>query len=62
MEIHPIYSVLATVVKEFLEVFPQDLPGVPPEREIDFDIVIIPYTSPMFFTIHNSTTSVEILL
>ncbi|KAH0679067.1 hypothetical protein KY284_020152 [Solanum tuberosum] len=32
------------VVKEFPEVFPNDLPGVPPEREIDFDIDILPDT------------------
>ncbi|KAH0709376.1 hypothetical protein KY284_010803 [Solanum tuberosum] len=29
------------VVKEFPEVFPNDLPGVPPEREIDFGIYIL---------------------
>ncbi|KAH0776371.1 hypothetical protein KY290_007782 [Solanum tuberosum] len=32
------------IVKEFPEVFPDDLPGVPPEREIDFSIDIIPDT------------------
>ncbi|KAH0698844.1 hypothetical protein KY284_013059 [Solanum tuberosum] len=42
VEVPPIQSV--PVVKEFLEVFPDDLPGVPPEREIDFGIDIIPYT------------------
>ena len=26
------------VVKEFLDVFPNDLLGLPPEREIDFQI------------------------
>ncbi|KAH0717058.1 hypothetical protein KY285_013089 [Solanum tuberosum] len=39
VEVPPIQSV--PVVKEFLEVFPDDLPGVPPEREIDFGIDII---------------------
>ena len=29
------------VVREFPEVFPDDLPRVPPEREIDFDRYII---------------------
>ena len=24
------------VVREFLDVFPEDLPGIPPDREIDF--------------------------
>ena len=33
---------LALIVKEFPEVFPDDLPKVPPEREIDFGIDIIP--------------------
>ncbi|KAH0709554.1 hypothetical protein KY284_010981 [Solanum tuberosum] len=36
-----------SVVKEFPEVFPDDLPGVPPEREIDFSIDILPDTRPI---------------
>ncbi|KAH0728063.1 hypothetical protein KY284_003928 [Solanum tuberosum] len=32
------------VVKEFPEVFPDDLPRVPPEREIDFGIDLLPDT------------------
>ncbi|KAH0748282.1 hypothetical protein KY290_027514 [Solanum tuberosum] len=32
------------VVKDFLEVFPDDLPGIPPEWEIDFDIDLLPDT------------------
>ena len=40
-----IQSVL--VVKEFLKVFLDDLPRVPHEREIDFDIDILIYTHPM---------------
>ena len=35
------------VVCEFLEVFPEDLPGVPPEREIDFGIDLIQNTHPI---------------
>ena len=45
------YSTLETptlksvpVVCEFPKVFPKDLPGVPPEREIDFGIDLLPYT------------------
>ncbi|KAH0657055.1 hypothetical protein KY285_031937 [Solanum tuberosum] len=34
-------------LKEFPEVFPDDQPGVPPEREIHFDINIIPDTCPI---------------
>ena len=35
------------IVIELSEVFPDDLPNVPPEREIDFGINIIPYTRPL---------------
>ena len=34
------------VVSEFQEVFPQDLPGVHPERKIDFGIKLLPDTHP----------------
>ena len=44
-EIPPIESV--PVVSEFLEVFPNDLPGIPPEWEIDFGIDLIPDTNPI---------------
>ncbi|WMV41242.1 hypothetical protein MTR67_034627, partial [Solanum verrucosum] len=35
------------VVNEFFDVFPNDLPGVPPEREIDFGIDLLPDTQPI---------------
>ncbi|XP_074342415.1 uncharacterized protein LOC141679962 [Apium graveolens] len=35
------------VVKEFLEVFPKELPGLPPDREIQFEIDLIPSTDPI---------------
>jgi len=35
------------VVNEFLEAFPDDLPGIPPEQEIDFGIDLLPYTQPI---------------
>ena len=35
------------MVKEFPKVFPGDLPGVPPEREINLGIEIIPDTRPI---------------
>ena len=38
---------LIPVVKEFLEVFPDDLPGLPPKREIDFVIDLLPGTAPI---------------
>ena len=30
------------VVKEFSGVFPEELPGLPPEREVDLSIEILP--------------------
>ena len=44
-EIPPTESV--PVVTEFLEGFPNDLPVIPPEREIDFGIVLLPDTNPI---------------
>ena len=32
------------IVREFLDVFPEDLPGIPPDREIDFQIELAPGT------------------
>ncbi|XP_072997189.1 uncharacterized protein [Typha latifolia] len=35
------------VVSEFPDVFPEDLPGLPPDREIDFTIDLLPGTEPI---------------
>jgi hypothetical protein len=35
------------VVNEFQDVFPQELPGMPPDREIEFTIDLIPGTAPI---------------
>ncbi|XP_070040665.1 uncharacterized protein [Nicotiana tomentosiformis] len=35
------------VVKEYADVFPDELPGIPPEREIDFSIDLLPGTQPI---------------
>ena len=35
------------VVKEFPDVFPKELPGMPPDREVEFTIDLIPGTSPI---------------
>ena len=35
------------VVREFLNVFPEELPGIPLEREVDLSIEIVPGTIPM---------------
>jgi hypothetical protein len=35
------------VVIEFQDVFPQELPGMPPVREIEFTIELVPGTTPI---------------
>ena len=35
------------VVYEFPEVFPKDLPGIPPKREIDFGIDLLQHIQPI---------------
>jgi hypothetical protein len=35
------------ISKEFQDVFPQELPGMPPDREIEFTIDLTPGTSPI---------------
>ena len=35
------------VVREFLNVFPKELPGIPPEREVDLSIEIVSGTTPV---------------
>ena len=35
------------VVKEFPNVFLEDLPGIPPDKEIDFQIELVPETKPI---------------
>ncbi|GAB2294877.1 hypothetical protein Dimus_038321 [Dionaea muscipula] len=35
------------IVNEFLDVFPEDLPGLPPDREVEFVIDLAPDTRPI---------------
>ena len=35
------------VVRDFSDVFPDDLPGLPPERDIEFAIDLVPGTTPI---------------
>jgi len=35
------------VMEEFLDVFPKDLPGLPPDRNLEFTIEVIPGTAPI---------------
>ena len=36
------------MVNEFFHVFPEDLPGLSPDREIEFEIELVPGTEPIF--------------
>ena len=38
---------LVPIVREFLNVFPNDLPGIPSEWEIDFSIDLLPDSKPV---------------
>jgi hypothetical protein len=43
-----VFSLVAksiSVVEEFMDVFPEELPGMPPEREVEFYINLIPVTT-----------------
>jgi hypothetical protein len=45
-EADPIESI--KVVSEFPDVFPKDLPGMPPEQKVEFAIELLPGTAPIF--------------
>ncbi len=47
------------MVKEFPDVFPEDLSGLPSEREVEFSIDLVPETEPIFMPT-NSMTLVEL--
>ena len=38
------------VVRHFPDVFPDDLPGLPPDRDVEFTIDLLPGTDPIFLT------------
>ena len=44
------------VVKEFADVFPEKLPGMPPERELEFTIDLKPGTEPIARTPYRMST------
>ena len=46
------YLDLPRVVCEFVDVFPDELPGLPPQRAIDFGIELHPSISPISMTPH----------
>ena len=46
---------LPLVVCEYEDVFPNELPGLPLQRVVDFDIELHPSTSPISMTPHRMT-------
>jgi hypothetical protein len=44
------------LVKEFADVFPEELPGMPPERELEFTIDLKPGTEPIARTPYRMST------
>ena len=52
---------LPRVVCEYVDVFPYELPGLPPQRVIDFGIELHPGTSPISMTLHRMAP-IELLL
>ncbi|GKA76462.1 hypothetical protein Tco_0782923, partial [Tanacetum coccineum] len=35
------------IVRDFLEIFPKDLPGIPPARQVEFQIDLVPGVVPV---------------
>jgi hypothetical protein len=46
------------VVNEFPDVFPEELPGMPPDRDIEFVIKLKPVTTPIYMTPYRMATPV----
>ena len=40
------------MVCEYEDVFPEEIPGLPPPRDVDFSIELHPGTSPISMTLH----------
>nr|CAE02835.3 OSJNBa0014F04.1 [Oryza sativa Japonica Group]CAE03534.1 OSJNBa0061C06.22 [Oryza sativa Japonica Group] len=47
-ELHQIELSEIPIVREFGDVFPEELPGMPPKREIEFRIDLAPGTTPLY--------------
>ena len=43
------------MVCEYKDVFLDELPGLPPYRDVDFTIELCPSTFPIFMTLHRMT-------
>ena len=40
-----LYSI--PIIREFVDVFPEEIPGLPPKRNIDFTIELVPGAAPV---------------
>lgn len=47
MQSHSHSFELIPVVSEFLDVFPEELPGMPPDQEFEFAIELLPGMAPI---------------
>jgi hypothetical protein len=45
------------LVNEFPDIFPKELPSMPPDRDIEFVIELKPSTTPIYKTPYRMTTS-----
>jgi hypothetical protein len=41
-------GLMVPVVNDFPDVFPEELPGMPPDRDIEFVIDLVPCTAPIY--------------
>src|SRR6266540_3104777 len=46
LEVDPLEAI--PVVRDYPDVFPEELPGLPPERVVEFSIELLPGTAPVF--------------
>nr|GFC48103.1 putative reverse transcriptase domain-containing protein [Tanacetum cinerariifolium] len=49
------------VICDFPKVFPEDLPGLPPPRQVEFRIDLIPGATPVARTVRERFYSIELI-
>jgi hypothetical protein len=49
-------GLVVLMVNEFPDVFPDELPGMPPDRDIEFVIELMPGTAPIYKTPYRMAT------
>ncbi|GJX60322.1 hypothetical protein Tco_0291712 [Tanacetum coccineum] len=47
------------IVQDFPEVFPEDLPGLPPTRQVEFQLMLVPCVSPPDSLKYSSTSRIK---